>query len=287
MGLIKGGIAIVTGTVLLLSLILLNLFLVLTLSLSYTNVQPHLKSVINDSLDKLNINSNIEKGYFAMTVYCQNNSEYVFKDEQTNLVFVIPCSTVIEGKEKVIDFAVDSILDQSYYKNYQCSFFSCFQQKDPSFLISKFAQDYWRTKFYSVLIFSFILLIILFLFIDKKLNIFTTTGILVILSSIPFIKTNLISSFLNSFFLLFIGNDSNNPIINSLMKIIFSIFLSKSSFVFKIIFSIGLFLLITGIILKLFNFEKRFFSKNESEKIKEEITEKIKEEIIKKPKNKK
>lgn len=291
MGFVRGAIVFVLGFLLLISFLAMNLFLTLTLSLSYENVQPQLGSVVRNSLDKLNISDRIDKSYPEMVTYCKNNSDYIFNDQQTDLTFIIPCSAVTEGKDKVIDEAINSILEEAYYKDYECSFFQCFNQKDPSFLVSKFAQDYWRSKFYSVLFISLILIGLLFFFISKKLSTFTTTGVLLIISALPFAKSNIISSFLNSFFSAFIGTISDQPMINSLIKVIFSIFLSQSYRIFIIIFSLGVVITGIGYGLKLWKFEEKFFSSkdngNNLEKIKEEIKEKVKEELTGKSKKKK
>jgi len=263
MGLLRGSVVFVAGALLLATFVAMNLFLTLTLSLDYNLVQPQVSTVVKNVSQELNFSRIIDEGYSSMVDYCQNNSDFVFSDKESGMTFVVSCSSVAQGKDQVINEAVNSFLKDSYYKEYSCSFWSCFKQENPTFLVSKFAHDYWRSKFYSTFIIILILVLIIFLFSDSKLNIFTTPGILLIISALPFTKSDIIASFLNSFVSAFVGTFSDQPITNSLMLKIFTIFLSQSYNIFLIMISIGVVLTGVGFGLKIWKFEEKFFSKKE------------------------
>ena len=100
MGLIRGGLLVIASVLLFLLFLAGNLFFAFNLSLDYNNVQTELKPIITDIVEKNNLRQNINQEFWVMESYCQNNSEYVFSNENSgdfNYVFSIPCDVVSQG----------------------------------------------------------------------------------------------------------------------------------------------------------------------------------------------
>jgi len=286
MGLIRGGLLVIASVLLFLLFLAGNLFFAFNLSLDYNNVQTELKPIITDIVEKNNLRQNINQEFWVMESYCQNNSEYVFSNENSgdfNYVFSIPCDVVSQGPESVIDYGINSLIEKSYYKDYNCNFWDCFKQKDPLFLFSKQAQDYWNSKFYLILSLSIVLIILIFLLAEKKSNFPVIIGSLLVLSSMLlklssafFLKLALSTL---SFFTEF---DSSFDMFNFVLVQLNSVIL--------ITFIIGIIILAIGIILKLFKVGfkiSNIFSKLQKEDegskeiSKEEVKEIVKKEVEK------
>ncbi len=240
----------------------MTLFGVLSSSLSYEKIQQNSAEVIKDSLlSGFNLSTGIEGFAPLMQLYCSNNSasEYVFSS--AGYTFDIPCEIVMQGKDAIIDEGVRDLIYRTYYTEYDCNFFDCIKQS-PFFLVSEKAYDYLNNKFYFFLGLSFILILGLFLFTEKKTNTFIIAGVLVIISSLIFFK-------IDSIFALF-----SDKLIFNLLGIFFS-----ESFSFSVNFLIaGIILLVLGIIFKIFKLGfviQKFISKfKKSEKAKSEPVQK-------------
>ena len=128
------------------------------------------------------------------------------------------------------------------------------------FLISAKAKDYWGSKFYSLLFISLVLITLLFFLVEQKFNLPVLVGILLSISSLPFMKLNwLLSFFPDKLFLQF-----------------FTIFFSKSYDVFLMTFFFGIIIFGLGLILKFFKFGfwvSEFLDKLEKNKKKEIVKE--------------
>ena len=110
------------GILLLISFLVMNVFLTLSLSLEYDNVKPKISSVVKDLAEnEINLTDEIEENFVFAEIYCQNNTEFIFS--QGEYVFEIPCTIVDEGPESVIDYGINQIIDEVYYKEYDCGFF--------------------------------------------------------------------------------------------------------------------------------------------------------------------
>tara|TARA_Y100000034_G_scaffold41320_2_gene50841 strand:+ start:2497 stop:3291 length:795 start_codon:yes stop_codon:yes gene_type:complete len=264
MGFFKGGLLFIVSIVLLFSFLAGNIFLTLNMSLDYKILQSEFTPVIKDVAEKeFSISSVIvDEQFFLMELYCQNNSEYVFSE--SGYVFEIPCDVVIKGSDAVIEEGINGLLEDIYYKDYECNFWNCLDKSEvPYFLVSEKAKEYWKSKFYLSLLVSVVLVILIFFLVEQKYNLFTLTGSLLIISSLPLIKLERLSSFINyryvSDFLI--------------------VFFSKSYNVFLISFILGIIILGVGIGLRFYmpNSIKKKFSKSDVKKI-------VKEEISKKKK---
>ena len=274
MGVIRSGLFVILSVLLFLAFLVGNLFLTLNLSLDYENVKPELVSVVNQAVEKeINLIGDVDKNFELMTSYCQNNSEFVFNQDE--YVFVLPCEVVSQGYNAVLNYTIDSFAESVYYGAYDCSFLDCIKTTETSFFfVSKQAKDYWRNKFYLLLTVSLILIAGMFFVIEKKHNLPIVVGSLLAVSSLPFMKLPWLLSFMS---------DSN-------FLQFFTIFFSKSYTVFLIAFLLGLLTLATGIILKFFhigfkinNFFSRFSkgSKDNKKISKGEVKSIVKQEISK------
>lgn len=235
MGVIKSGLLVIACFLLLIVFLAGNLFLTVNLSLNHDNVKTGLNSVIKE-LIKENEVLDMENSIEVMQLYCQNNQEYVFSQE--GKTFVIPCDVVSQGSESVFDNVINGLVDEYYYKTYECGFFDCFESGEPPFfLVSEQTKNTMKVWFYYCLIIAILLVALMFFLIENKINLFILTGVIVIVSSLPFLK-------LESFISFFSSN----------LFGVLSLFFSKSYNVFIIFFIIGLILLILGIMMRFFHF---------------------------------
>lgn len=211
-------------------------FAVSSSSLTYDNIKESAPLIFVDFLqDDVNATSAIDENYNLIQLYCANNpgQNYVFRD--SNSTFDIPCSSVSEGKDAMVQEAVKSLIYDVYYTKYDCSFFDCLKES-PFFLISEGAYIYLNSKFYFFLLISFVLTAGLFFFIEKKTNTFIIAGSLMIISS-----------------LIFVGLDSVMTLLSDKMLFkLLGIFFSEAFSVSAIIFIAGIILLAIGIISKIF-----------------------------------
>jgi len=266
MGFIRGGLLVIVSVLLFISLLIGNLFLTLSWSLSYDNVKVELISVSNDLFQgQNNLKSIVEEKYDFMKSYCQNNSDFVFAQE--GYTFTIPCDSVAKGQDAVIGSLVDNVVKKFYYQEYDCNFLDCFKKnQQPFFLVSQKARDYWTSKFYLAMMASIVLIVLSFLLIEKKANFPILIGSLIILSSLPLFKLNwFLSLFGNSFYGLL------------------SVFFSQSFTMFWRVLIIGIILLAVGIIFKLFKVGfkiSEFFSKKDGVS-KDEVEEIVDKKISK------
>ncbi len=266
MGVIRGILLVLVVVLLFLSVVCITLFWTLSLSLRYENVEKESVIIAKDFLKGTDITGIVKQMSPFINSYCKNNSEYVFNYQ--GYTFDIPCSTALEGEDAIVEEGVRDLVKDVYYTEYDCSFLDCASKPQlPLFLISEKALDFFTNKLYFFLMASFILLILVFLFIEKKTNIPILVGSLLVTSSLLFIK-------LDSFFSLFPDN------------IIFKflgIFFSQAYFVSLRVLVIGIVLIVAGIVLKVFKIG--FFISNiiakSKEKMQQKKTEKLKKKNIK------
>ncbi len=257
MGAIRGILLVFVAVLLFLSILLANLFWVLTISLDYENVREESTLLVKDFLKEINVTNAIKQAYPLISFYCQNNSEYVFNYQ--GYTFDIPCSIALQGENAIVEEGIKDLVKNVYYAEYECSFLDCPNKSQlPLFLVSEKAHDFWKNNFYLVLGICLVLLILVFLFIEKKTNVPILAGSLLVVSSLLFIK-------LDSLFALFSD------------KIIFKflwIFFSQTYFISLKILIAGIILIVVGIIFKIF--KVGFFISNLISKSKEKTSKKSK-----------
>ena len=180
MGFIRGGLLVLVSVTLFILLLAGNLFLTISLSLDYEIIQPKLVPIITNTLnEQIELNSLVASTLPAMQAYCLNNSEYVFNSEQ--YVFRIPCLTVAQGNDAVLDYAVRSVVYEVYNGNFEL--IQGFE------LVSKYLQkQWWQSRLYFLFVVELILMGLIFLLAERKSNAFIIIGVLVIISSLFFVK---------------------------------------------------------------------------------------------------
>ncbi|MFH1585221.1 MAG: hypothetical protein ABIB79_00455, partial [archaeon] len=244
MGLIRGGLLTVICLCLFVTLFFGNLFLSISWSLEYDTIKPELVGVVKELGEKeIGITQTVNNEYPAMQTYCQNNSDYVFKEKE--YLFEIPCSVVGQGPDAIIDHSVNSFVDEYYYKDYECNGLSCIKEIDsdrPFILVSEKTKNSSMNWFYITLILSIIFVIVSFILIESKTNFPFVIGGLLLLSSLPYIKIEwLVSWIVGESFLQF-----------------FTIFFTKAYNVFLITFFISIGILLVGVALKFWKFGNWF-----------------------------
>ena len=259
MGFIRGALGVFVSILLFIVFLVGSAFLTLTLSLQYDNVYDHLKPLIQETLEEemgVDIPSEIEKEISSMEIQCEDYPEdYVF--DEGGYVISISCEALTQGTEAIVASGVESLIESAYYKEYTCDFWKCFGEEEiPLFLVSEYAKDYWKSKFYLALGVALALMAVLFFLYKKKQNVFIVPGILLMAAAVPFLRLGLLM------------NISGDRIIFELL----GIFFSKAKSVFRISFFTGVGLLVAGLIFKLFLVGFRFsklFHREESKEIKE------------------
>lgn len=228
MGFFRGGLLFFLSILLLVSLIGLNSFFVVSSSLEYGNVKDGLTNLVggegvpeeavesfgfeDDVGFEVNLSEIEEEVFDLAKAYCVNSTDYVFSRE--GYTIEIPCDVVVEGKESFINKTVENIVYEIYYKDYDCNFWSCFStEENMLFLVSEKTKDYWKGILYWAFLVSLILTVLIFLVVEQKQNFPIVVGVLVFISSLPFMKADSFISFLagdfSKFVMPFIGNIKN------------------------------------------------------------------------------
>jgi hypothetical protein len=235
MGAIRGFFVVVVSILLFLSIFSSVLLLTLSSSLNYNNLQKESKEVIKGILEEnMNISSAVDTALPFIQIYCQTNSEYVFNAQ--GYTFTIPCNITSGGRESIINNGIDYLIKGIYYKEYDCEFIDCFSKSEvPTFLFSMKSYTFLNNLFYIFLFVSFLLFILVFFLIEKKVNTPILVGILLIVSSLPFFKLNNLISFIPN---------------EMVVKIVGLFFSSASSISIKVLV-VGIILLVVGIVLKI------------------------------------
>lgn len=220
------------------SLLVGNVLLMLTMSLDYENVETGLTSTFENVIDgdydiiegqNINLTEVVEEKLILMEDYCINNSEFVYIEE--DFTFIVPCSVVDEGIDGIVNESIKSVVSDFYYQEYNCDFLDCFGEESiPFFLVSEQSKDYLQGKFYLALLVSIILAVLVLLLIENKKNFPIVLGVLMIISSLPFMKLD-----------IFLFGDVG-PIMNFI-----SVFISEAYNVFWIFFLSGLVMMGLGI----------------------------------------
>ena len=276
MGFIRGALGVFVSILLFIVFFVGCVFLTLTLSLQYENVYDRLSPIIQSTLEEeigVDISSEIEKEIGSMEIHCEDYPEgYVFSEG--GYTINLSCDTLTQGTDAIVSSGIESIIETAYYTEYTCNFWKCFEEEEiPLFLVSEYAKDYWKAKFYLALGVALVLMAILFVLYKKKQNTFIVPGILLIVAALPFLRIGLLM------------NISGDRIIFELL----SIFFSKAKSVFRISFFTGIGLIVVGFVFKLFfvGFKlSKLFHREESKEIKGPIKEVKEVKLVQKPKKK-
>jgi len=259
MGFIRGGLVVIISIILFILFLVVNTLLTLSLSLTGENVKTGLTTAATDVIDEqLGIIEELDKEFTTMEDYCVNNTDYVLSYEGNTVV--IPCTTVSEGIESVLQQGVEDFVDDIYYQEYDCNFWDCLEKTgSPFFLMSEKAKDYWTNKFWISLGVAIILILIMLLLVENKFNLPIIVGALLAISALLFNRLDsLFVSLTSGDYLEFIG-----------------IFFSEASSVFWIALIIGLAILIFGIVGRILKYgltgAKKITKKEAKEIVKKEV----------------
>jgi len=245
MGIIRGFFVVIVAVLLFFSVFSLNLFGILSSSLTYENVQQQAEIILGDVMNDLNVTSVIEQRYPTIVSFCLNNSEVVVNSEyvfsESDYVFDIPCESALQGIDAVIDEGIKSVVHKIYYGNYSENITSYLDapQDAPLFLISEQAQKTTSKIFYYSLLATLILMGLLFFAVEKKSNSFLISGIYFVLCSLSFMKiNNLFSLFSDGILFKFMGIFFSTAFPVSIRLLIIGILLLAIAIVFKV-FRVG------------------------------------------------
>jgi len=276
MGIIRGGLLVIASVLFFIGLLVANSLFVISSSLDYKNVQENLVPVVTDVLEEeVGLSGVIEDKLPELEAYCENNSEFVFREEGET--FDISCESVGAGSDAVVDEAIGEFVENIYYEDYDCGFFDCIKEGEkPFFLVSEKTKNYFQGKLYLVLVVLAILLASMSLLVESKTNLLLIAGSLLIVAALPFLKLeSVIGFFADKSFLQF-----------------FTFLFTQSYFVFLTGLILGIVTFGLGITLKFFvvGFKvSDFFSKfssNDKGVGKNEVKGIVKEEISKVKKKK-
>jgi len=251
MGFLRGAGIVILSVLLIVSIIAAGFFAVLSSSLTYERVEPQVHSIaediINEQIGKITIVDTLTP---YLSEYCLENPDITYKFQ--GYTFVFPCSVVANGTNSIVDYGVNYLVQDFYYKKYTCDFWKCFGESNiPLFLVSGYARDYWKARFYNALLISVILAAGTILLCRKKANGFILAGILTILSSLLILQLKKIGAFTANLVLSPVSTAISGETSQKILSQVVGIFFSASGSVFLWMFILGFVLFGTGIILRM------------------------------------
>ncbi|MBU2612826.1 MAG: hypothetical protein KKB62_03840 [Nanoarchaeota archaeon] len=283
MGFFRGTIVFLLALAFFLMAFVANLFLTLSWSLDYDNVNPSLSNLTSDFAKASGSRIAVFSEYETKKIQCSVLEEVNFSYAGAQIP--VPCSVVETDANSVIDYLDEEVVRFYYYKDYSCNFLNCLEtEKHTFFLFSQTAKEYWNLRFNSLLPLMLAVLVLMFVFVKSKHNALVLGGIMIIFSSFPFKQISLLFSIAPNF----------------IPFELLPVFFSKSDSVFNLSIIIGLLMVVVGIGfgffklgMKLGNLFKKLFGKIKGKK--EEVNEgekklislKVKEEVEKVLKKKK
>jgi len=251
MGVLRGFGLVIVSILLFLSLLSAGIFATLNYSLTYENVQPKIYTIADSIItEQIGTEKIVNQLTPFLEIYCQNNTEIVQNFE--GYTFVYPCTVIEQGYDSIINYTINYLIQDFYYKEYNCTFSECFQETSvPIFLVSEHAKDYWKSLFNKSIIAILILIALTILLIEKKTNTPILTGSLFVASSLIISQLKNIGTAIAKLILSPISAALSNESSKEIISQIVGIFFAESSKVFLWMFIAGIILIAIGIILKL------------------------------------
>lgn len=238
MGIIRGGLFVIISVLLFTFMIISSLFLNFSLSLEYENLQEGITNIVYNLTQEGTLADQLNQQVInAAKVYCEvtQNSDLVI--EQWGQEISVSCESINLGLEEIVAEFTSNLLEEVYYKEYDCDFIDCFEELgNPLFLVSEKTKDFLHEKYQQTLIISLILLIPSFLLIQKKRDFPIVLGILIILASMPLIGLKKLLSLLPE---------------NVVTEVSSIFFIQTNSIVIRMVI-IGVVLILFGIVFKMF-----------------------------------
>jgi len=279
MGFLRGGIITILTILLLITLFAGNILWTFSGSLEYNHLKPSLIKVSTEVIQESQILAQLEQNKIYLQMYCTQNENIHFNE--SGLELDIPCVIALADTNTIVEYGVTQLIDQLYYKQYDCDFWTCVQEQNPPLVIlSEKSYQYWRALFYWSLIASILFFLLMFLIAKNKSTPFIISGILMIITAIPFKNLEWIFSLLP---------------LGAVAKFL-AMFFSKSYSVFLTMLILGIIFLAIGLVLRFTGLGKKIswnYKKDEEEKenqrentkkdplSKQEVKKIIKEEINK------
>lgn len=272
MGLIRGILVVLICVVFFVSLLTAGIFVTLSSSLSYENVQPEMTSIVTKVIQEQIGESNIVNTLLPyLGEYCQTNSEIT--EKFGGYTFVYPCDIVEQGQTKIISYSIEYLVEDFYYREYTCKFWSCLDESEiPLFLVSDYAKSYWRGWFLKSFLISLILAAGIVLLSRRKSRGFVVAGAIVLVSSFVVLQLNRIGSFVARMILSPLSSVSSKTS-QSILSDVVGLFFSSSKAIFVWMIAVGFILIGIGIFLRLFRIGfkiSNFFRRMEDNKNKSE-----------------
>jgi len=232
MGVIRGGALVIVSVLLFVVFLAGNVLWTLDKSLDYDTLKPELASVVKEIIsDQMNVSEVVEEEFGTMESYCLNNSEYVFSEEESDRVFVLPCDVVAQGSDAVVEHAIGDLAEEVYAGQTEGAEFDFVSMKNSV-----------NSYFYIALIVALVLAVLVFFLAEVKSNSFIIAGSLLIISSLPFAK-------IEKFFSLIPFDLAEH----------FAVFFSQAYSVFLTSLITGLVVLAVGIVMKFFGIGFKMF----------------------------
>lgn len=249
MGLIKGGLFVFCATMLLFSLVAMNLSMTLFYSTSLDNIKSEAVSNADAINEETGILDHLEDNEETIRSHCENNADYVFSHNK--YAAELSCEDVRDDFSKAKEAAIGKSVESIYYEDYQCDFMSCvIGLENPLYMVSEQSHEYWESKFYFLAFLSIALAGLVLFFADKKTTAMIVIGAIFMVSSLPFFKINLLI-----------------PSGEGLLAFALNVISSSAVYVALVIFILGVFALSFGIGMKFWHlgnfFSERFKIKSE------------------------
>jgi uncharacterized protein (DUF2132 family) len=222
----------------------------------------------NDQEAHIKLEADAAENYNDVLDYCKSHNSYLFEDNKSSYDFTFPCETVALGVPSIIEYATSDLVDEIYYKNYDCDFVDCFEATGtPFFLFSLHTKNYFKRKFIFLILGAIACAFLMFLFAERKGTALILTGLALTVSPffIRVIFNILLSLFTNSLY-GFVDLD---------FSLFITPFFSKLGFVRILYLICGFILLGLGIFFRLWTFsatKKKFSHKDVQKIVKKEIS---------------
>lgn len=291
MGVLRGFGIIIISILLFICLLVGGIFASISLSLSYDNVQPKTYSIASEIIKtQIGEETMVDQLTPYLKVFCKTNTEVV--QSFGNYTFIFPCSVIEAGYDSIVNYSVNYLVSDFYYKEYNCTFTECFKESDiPLFLVSNYARQFWKSLFFKALIASLILACSIVLISKKRSNAPILIGSLLVASSLIVLTLEKIGTAIARMILSPISLALSKENINTIISQLVAMFFLESYRVFLWMFITGLVLIVAGIVLKITGLGFKIGKKieeikgkmsNKGNVSKSEVREIVKEEILKK-----
>jgi len=281
MGFFRTSFVIILAILLFFSLLAANTFFILGSSLNYDNVREEINSIVQSKenvlpeklVGEFNLTKAAEGALNGAEIYCRNLNNKYYVSHYQGYSVNISCATVnieIDPRE-IFNKTYEDFIYDIYYKEYDCDFWNCFSRTGlPFFLVSEKARDYWMEKFYFALLASLILMALIALFVEQKVNALLIVGILLAFSAFPLLKLADI---------LYVLAGDFSALIN--------LFLGSTRVVFLFSLALGILLFGMGLAMRLWmpdSMKKKFSVKDVKEIVKGEVAKEREKQTKKKKK---